>query len=164
MKIKFDPCIVDDEQITVIASSTSFISHKYEQLMPPETLIKDFNHLKSEAKIRGFKVLQQNKTVEFIERLQCRYLHDRQKYEGYFAVLKSGFKNITEREFHFTEENKILMSGLTSIRNEMENLFRHDMPMRQFRDIHRAISLYREQIRSNKLKAKRIQIIDNCYL
>lgn len=128
-KINFDPCIIDDEQIIVMGSSTSFISHKYEHDISPLKLIKEFNEFKEEARRKGYDVRHQKKTIDFINSLLHPYLQDRQKYEGYFTVLKSGFRNITEREFHFTEENRSLINGLTQIRNEMENLFIHDKSM-----------------------------------
>ncbi|POB47101.1 hypothetical protein [Vibrio vulnificus] len=124
-EIKLDLCVLTNEELNIIGSSTVFVNHRFVPAVDLTKLRKTYMELVTKAKELNLKVLHRNGLKKRLDDLMGRSVHysmARKDYEAKYALLRLGFQAKVDKGIYVGHSDDLELEGLTNLRNEMERL------------------------------------------
>lgn len=124
-EIKLDLCVLTNEELNVMGSSTVFVNHRYVPAVDLKKLRETYMELVTKAKDLNLKVLHRNGLKKRLDDLNDRSVHysmARKDYEAKYALLRLGFQAKVDKGIFVGHSDDLELEGLTNLRNEMERL------------------------------------------
>ncbi|MCZ2798957.1 hypothetical protein [Vibrio alginolyticus] len=145
--IKLELCVLTNEEINVMGSSTVFVNHRFIPAVDLKKVRETYMELVNKAKDLNLKVLHRNGLKKRLDDLVGRSVHysmARKDYEAKYALLRLGFQAKVDKGIFVGHSDDLELEGLTNLRNEMERLCLSRELLKQAIDI-------RDQITDNLL-------------
>lgn len=124
-QIKLDLCVLTNEELNVMGSSTVFVNHRFVPAVDLNKVRQSYMELIKKAKDLDLKVIHRNGLKKRLDEIYNRSVHysmARKDYEAKYALLRLGFQAKVDKGIFVGHSDDLELEGLTNLRNEMERL------------------------------------------